>query len=300
MPKTIIISAKKMLDDQDAGDFVGSKIGSGYFATVCHIDKVVEITGIAFVPSGYTQPQVLKVQQHRADNSVACLINEITISRKTPHIHPRNPVIDLNKISYTPMEKFPGRELFEIILEDIEREKILTLQQRMELSVAVLEAVLTQVQQCGIIHRDLKPENIRVLESPLTVNIIDYGFSIALPPGKLWGLDDKRCGSLDYMAPEMMKGDGHYYQTEAQDVFSVGRILQVIWGGCDETYNKPKNTASYRRERLVSLENNLFKSLPSKQWVELKRLSLSGRIKTVLQQMLDASWPNRISFKDAR
>lgn len=54
----------------------------------------------------------------------------------------------------------------------------------------------------NIIHRDIKPENL--LLSLGKVKIADFGWSIHTENRR-----DTLCGTLDYLAPEMVKGCTH-------------------------------------------------------------------------------------------
>ena len=79
----------------------------------------------------------------------------------------------------------------------------------------------------GIVHRDLKPANIflvaRVSCAPL-VKLLDFGFALDLS-GQLWRritATGKACGTLHYMSPEQICGEGAGVQS---DLFSVGVVM---------------------------------------------------------------------------
>jgi len=80
----------------------------------------------------------------------------------------------------------------------------------------------------GIIHRDIKPENILITEDingyP-TIKLIDFGLS------RLLGPNDKctiPCGTLGYVAPEVLTTDGYSFQV---DVWSIGVVLYLMLRG---------------------------------------------------------------------
>ena len=63
------------------------------------------------------------------------------------------------------------------------------------------------LHQVGIIYRDIKPENILV-DIDGHIRIADFGLS------KIQSSDEfaySFCGSLEYMAPEMLLKNGHNY-----------------------------------------------------------------------------------------
>ena len=64
----------------------------------------------------------------------------------------------------------------------------------------------------SIIHRDIKPENLLV--SLGNIKLADFGWSIHSDKRR-----DTLCGTLDYLAPEMVKGSTH---DSSIDIWEVG------------------------------------------------------------------------------
>ena len=60
-----------------------------------------------------------------------------------------------------------------------------------------------------VIHRDIKPENL--LNSMGTIKIADFGWSVYSPKE---GRRETLCGTLDYLPPEMVVGENHYYRVD--------------------------------------------------------------------------------------
>ena len=93
----------------------------------------------------------------------------------------------------------------------------------------ILRAV-AYLQRESVAHRDLKLENI-VLDHDGNVKLVDFGFANALPTGLMY----TRCGTLDYMPPEIVE-IAHAradipYGGFAADMWSCGVILFVMLTG---------------------------------------------------------------------
>lgn len=74
-----------------------------------------------------------------------------------------------------------------------------------------------------VIHRDIKPENI-LLDGEDHVKLADFGWANLLE-GKA---RETFCGTLDYLAPEMIQGTGH---KESVDMWSMGVLLYELITG---------------------------------------------------------------------
>lgn len=71
-----------------------------------------------------------------------------------------------------------------------------------------------------MIHRDLKPENLLLTEND-DVKLGDFGWSVHAPSLRRTTM----CGTLDYLPPEMVKGQeyGAYV-----DQWCLGKVQQQI------------------------------------------------------------------------
>lgn len=135
-----------------------------------------------------------------------------------PNIVRMKDAFETDQYFYIVMEKVNGGELLEHLVNGT-----LSEQEAASIMYKILSAI-QYMQDFGVIHRDLKPENILVEKNSLTGNIenikiIDFGLSKVVLPDELI-LD--RCGTLAYVAPEVLLKRGYGMQV---DVWSAGCIL---------------------------------------------------------------------------
>ena len=125
---------------------------------------------------------------------------------------------------YFVMERVRG-----IHLDDYCDEHLLTVRERIELFIAICDAV-QHAHQKGVMHRDLKPSNVIVADAggvPIP-KVIDFG--IAKATGQR--LTDRTAvttygqtvGTLNYMSPEQAEMDGLDVDTRT-DIYSLGIML---------------------------------------------------------------------------
>ncbi|MBA2710723.1 MAG: protein kinase [Tatlockia sp.] len=239
-----------------------SKLGSGYFGYVAKIKGTLirnQETVYLKKESKEGRQRAVKIQDHSEEhNPLENVKNEFEFTRRSESFSVKAPTIiqtsNTSSRSYTVMDKFSGKELFEV-LEDDFHNKILTTRQRIELSKALLFALKNHVSSKGMIHRDIKPENIFVnLKSPISVTIFDYGFAIDSKKP-----DDKKKYTAAYMAPEILKK--HIKLTEKVDVFSIARVIALVWNVDFDTYDPEisvfKTSKYLSIQRLYGLFNGI-------------------------------------------
>lgn len=84
---------------------------------------------------------------------------------------------------------------------------------------------LYYLHSIGIVHRDIKPENILCGKDMFDIKLADLGLSsLIMPKEQLY----TRCGTIFYIAPEVMSGDG--YRMSA-DIWSAGCIMYLLLSG---------------------------------------------------------------------
>lgn len=77
----------------------------------------------------------------------------------------------------------------------------------------------------GVAHRDLKPENL-LLDKNYNLKIADFGFAAPVQGRDNSGTLKTRCGTLNYMAPEIHLNQP--YNGQQVDIFSAGIILFIM------------------------------------------------------------------------
>ncbi|CAF5097656.1 unnamed protein product, partial [Rotaria magnacalcarata] len=114
-------------------------------------------------------------------------------------------------------------------------------EQDAKIYIAELALALGQLHKLGIIYRDIKLENI-LLDSDGHIVLADFGLSKEFRPDDA----DKRtysfCGTIEYMAPEVVKGGdaGHDFTV---DWWSLGVLtFELLTGASPFTVDGDKNT----------------------------------------------------------
>jgi serine/threonine protein kinase len=130
-------------------------------------------------------------------------------SNKNPHLDHERRIMELagvliaeqfeqksigKQVFYQVVDEAPGRSLFDIIMHEPHILSACMIFQIMWHAVVELD----KLHQKGIIHLDLKLENIHWDQYTNTLRILDLGFA------HLKGEEYRRCGSLRYVAPEML------------------------------------------------------------------------------------------------
>ncbi|KAJ3427421.1 aurora a [Anaeramoeba flamelloides] len=135
--------------------------------------------------------------------------------------------------------------------------------------IASLASALSYCHSKNVIHRDIKPENILIGKNG-ELKIADFGWSVLAEEARRTTF----CGTLDYLSPEMIDGDG-YGQTI--DVWSIGILLyEFLVGkppfearGTSQTYNKIQNAQlripNYVSQGAKDLIKKLLKKDPEKR-----------------------------------
>eukprot|EP00359_Climacostomum_virens_P003163 CAMPEP_0204918302 /NCGR_PEP_ID=MMETSP1397-20131031/16062_1 /ASSEMBLY_ACC=CAM_ASM_000891 /TAXON_ID=49980 /ORGANISM="Climacostomum Climacostomum virens, Strain Stock W-24" /LENGTH=647 /DNA_ID=CAMNT_0052091551 /DNA_START=1 /DNA_END=1941 /DNA_ORIENTATION=- len=163
--------------------------------------------------------KVVHKKQFERQSKLSVLLREIDVHRslKHPHIVQLFDHFEDDRCIYLLLEYAPGGSLF----SSITKQRGLGESDGARTFKETCEGILF-LHENNIIHRDIKPENI-LIGADGSVKICDFGWSYK-------GTDTRTtfCGTLDYMAPEMLTGKGHSFQV---DIWALGVLLYEILHG---------------------------------------------------------------------
>jgi serine/threonine-protein kinase len=134
------------------------------------------------------------------------------------------PVLDVGEAAgrrYLAVAYVPGRSL----AERIEREGPLGLDELLRL-VSEVASGLDAIHRAGLVHRDVKSENI-LLEESGSAALTDFGLAKG-PAYTVLTRVGQAVGTLDYMAPELLRGGE---ALPASDVYSLGCVVYECVAG---------------------------------------------------------------------
>ena len=234
--------------------------------------------------------RVVKVQSLKASRDIpdpiAFVEREFHMTRQLPYMRVKSPTFTKD-FSYTVTHLFKGTEFLDVILRDIESppSSKLSFEKRYKLSCAALQALKLSSEK-GIIHGDVKAENM-IMENDDLIHLIDFGASWNLgKPNHCTG------GSLDYVPPEMAIPSTP--KTINYDVYSMARVLMVLWGSTVYSFNSTNITEWQFKLKLVDKDiANLFESL-----IDVTE-SNKTIIRSTLLGMLNRNPANRLSLDEA-
>jgi serine/threonine protein kinase len=184
------------------------------------------------------------------------LERELAIMRRLDHPH----ILKLYDAFESPtqvdlvLEYVDGGELFDAIIDNgglAEADCARIVRQ-------ILSA-LVYMHALNVAHRDLKAENVLVSSDLSTIKIADFGLSNVLESTQRLRTS---CGTPDYVAPEVLLGDGY---TEAVDVWSTGVLTYIMLCGYPPFYDKTQN----------GLFRHIIKGefkYPSREWAHTSKL----------------------------
>lgn len=157
------------------------------------------------------------VKENKMENQLKREIN-VMLKMNHPGLIKLHGVMHSKKNIFLVLDLAQGGELFNKLAQDGPLEENLARKYFQQLIDA-----LDYMHSKNAIHRDLKPENL-LLDSQGNLKIADFGLSIMAPSTS--ELLKTRCGTPNYVAPEIFYADG--YVGPSADIWSAGVILFVM------------------------------------------------------------------------
>lgn len=222
-PKSKKLNEKFILPPSKVGphDFRGiSQLGRGSFGEVYLVEKIDNNQQFAL--------KVLKKEKVLGNNLVRYAFTERNILLHISHPF----IVKLNYAFQTPeklvmvMDYCPNGDLG----THLAREKKFT-EDKAKFYIGQIALALGELHKNGILFRDLKPENV-VLDVDGNARLTDFGLSKE-------GTTDEQlsrsfCGSIAYLAPEMLKRSGH---TRSVDWYLLGVLSYEMVVGSPPFYS---------------------------------------------------------------
>jgi len=211
------------------------------------------------------------------------LQREIDIMQKLKHAHiiSLEEVFDEEDNIYLVLELVTGGELFDQIVA----RGTYTESDAANIIRQILQAV-AYMHENGVAHRDLKPENL-LLSAPNSdeIKITDFGLSKDFGAGTL----QTSCGTPDYVAPEVLKGQPYDHSV---DIWSIGVITYILLCGFPPFYG---NTDAQIFDKILKCQYDF----PSPDWDNISEdakqfvgaiLTLDPHARPTAADCLEAPW----------
>ncbi|XP_065562748.1 serine/threonine-protein kinase Chk1-like isoform X2 [Artemia franciscana] len=214
-------------------------------------------------------------------NVTTSIKKEIAIHKKLNHPH----IIKVygnrkeQGVEYIFLEYASGGELFDRIEPDIGMKP-----QDAQKYFRHLISGVEYLHSLGIVHRDIKPENL-LLDEHDNLKITDFGMATIFRMNGKDRMLDKQCGTLPYVAPEVLSGK--QYHGEPADIWSCGVVLVAMLGG-ELPWDSPTNHC----EDYVSWKECGITKQP---WCKIENLALS-----ILRRILNHSPPRRYKVSEIK
>ena len=237
------MNANRSTEEMNIGEFeLGRIIGKGTFGNVIIGRHIQTKTNVAI--------KCIKKTKISSNRTFMLLKNEehILSILKSPFTVDFFGFFQDNYCFYLITEYIAGGELFKRLQT---RRKIHITQVRFY--AAEITSVFIYLHNHCIIYRDLKPENILITASG-HIKLIDFGFATELKHGDK---DNTFCGTLDYLAPEMINRTGHDHSI---DWWTLGVLLYELLIGCTPFHSK---TSSNVYDKILKSEPIFPKGMDS-------------------------------------
>lgn len=203
-------------------ELVGAGGFSEVYPVICTLEPLDYNNGL--LVKTYKDRVVKK--QHHTQDELPFAEKEYQLTKQAGNVHAKKPAIaegeDDEFTSYTVMRKLKGTDLMDILNQLYTETINLSTYKRLTIAMLLLKKI-EELHQHGIIHRDLKPDNVMLeIDDNNSFELFDYGLSKFINEVDL----DEAQGSVGYIAPEVMRGEG---TDEKSDLFSAAIIIGMLW-----------------------------------------------------------------------
>ncbi|KAI3377933.1 hypothetical protein L3Q82_009062 [Scortum barcoo] len=242
----------RLEDDDDLREIYkfGRKLGQGSFGVVYEATHIETQTKWA----------IKEVCRPAAGSSkVKMLDHEINILRQVNHaniIHLQEVYVTA-KMTYLVTELCVGGELKQLL----QQRKFFTEDETRHIIHTLADAVV-YLHKRDIVHRDLKLENILVINAPdeddngrINIKVTDFGLSVQTGGVGIENIMTEACGTLIYMAPEMMSGRGY---SQWCDVWSIGIVMYMLLCGEPPFVGKTKTSLLEEMNKEVTFTHTIW------------------------------------------
>ncbi|CAE7224396.1 unc-43 [Symbiodinium natans] len=256
---------------QDLYELLDESVGSGSFGIVRRCKH--RGTGLECVIK--TVRKDAAGERYRALLVDRCLgekLLRMSKEAKHPNIAVYLDMLEGAKNFYVIMEELTGAEL----MDQVEELFPMTEAYLQHVMIEILQALAHLHRVVGLLHRDVKLSNFRFRSKAedSRLALLDFGFAMSV--GEEW--DGAVCGTLMFMAPEVVGAKAAAPHLAAMDLWAAGVILYVLLTG-----DSPANEEEVRRLGRGGSEADevLRKALAAKELKEASAESLA-----LLQQLL--------------
>jgi len=152
-----------------------------------------------------------------------------------------------------------------------------------QLTIAMLQA-LQFIHDNSIVHRDIKPENLLLMDNSPDAKLKIADFGVATWTSHLKSSGYQKCGTPEYMAPEMYQKNESSYGIEV-DIWAFGCVMFIMLCG----WHPFQNTADFDDQKHKILAGA----------VDLDDEPISDEAKSFIQSMLEVNPKKRITIAAA-
>eukprot|EP01061_Rhynchopus_euleeides_P024840 TRINITY_DN40002_c0_g1_i1.p1 TRINITY_DN40002_c0_g1~~TRINITY_DN40002_c0_g1_i1.p1 ORF type:complete len:778 (+),score=199.73 TRINITY_DN40002_c0_g1_i1:124-2457(+) len=198
-------------------DFL-SVLGKGSFGRVCKVRE--KKLGTLYACKVLQKAALLKESQIRNVSREKSILLNI----RHPYIVKLHAAFQTRGRLFLLFDFLSGGELFVHMTRSASRHFD---ERRAQFYIAEVMLAIDHLHRHDIVHRDLKAENL-VLDAEGHVVLTDFGFAKTIDRNEA---NTTKCGTLPYMAPEMLQQGPNGYGVEV-DLWALGVLLFLMLTGC--------------------------------------------------------------------